>query len=179
MQLDGAPWRVLPVDVVVRAGLGVGRQLDRQLARELARELRRSEALRKAGRALRTRDLSRQELGQRLERHGVVAGARTEALAALERGGLVDEGRFARGRAESLARRGYGDAAIRDDLERRGIGAEGVRAALATLEPERERAERLLGAQRPGAAAVRRLAARGFGEDAIEAALGGFVAGEG
>src|SRR5207244_920648 len=130
VHLDGTPWRVLPVDAVARTGLGVGRHLDRPLARTLARELRRSAALTKAGRALRTRDLSRRELEERLERRGVAAGARAEALAALERGGLVDDGRFTRSRADALAGRGYGDAAIRADLERRGVGAGGVRSAL-------------------------------------------------
>ena len=45
VELDGAPWRVLPTDAVVRAGLTVGRPLDRATARELAREVRRAKAL--------------------------------------------------------------------------------------------------------------------------------------
>jgi hypothetical protein len=42
-------------------------------------------------------------------------------------------------RAERLAERGYGDAYIRADLERRGLPVDG---ALATLEPESERTVR-------------------------------------
>ena len=42
-------------------------------------------------------------------------------------------------RAERLAERGYGDAYIRADLERRGLPVDG---ALTTLEPESERSSR-------------------------------------
>ena len=179
VELDGDAWRVLPANAVVRAGLRVGRELDRPLARELARELRRDEALTTAGRALRTRALSRRELEDRLERRGVGSGARAEALETLARAGFVDDGRFARGRAESLAARGYGDAAIRNDLERRGVAAEGIEDALASLQPERDRAARVVRGAPARAAAARRLATRGFGEEAIEAVLGDLVAGEG
>ena len=40
IQLDGAPWRLVPADAVVRSGLSVGRALDRETARTLGRELR-------------------------------------------------------------------------------------------------------------------------------------------
>src|SRR2546423_10464253 len=87
IELDGARWRLVPTDAVVRAGLAVGRPLDRETARSLARELRRSRALGAAARALRHRDLSRRRLEERLARQGAPAGARDEALAALERAG--------------------------------------------------------------------------------------------
>ena len=45
VELDGAPWRVLPVDVVARAGLSEGRTLDRETLRTVRRELRRVEAI--------------------------------------------------------------------------------------------------------------------------------------
>jgi hypothetical protein len=51
--------------------------------------------------------------------------------------------------------------------------------ALGALEPEAERAARLVERYGGGAAAVRRLAARGFGEEALEAVVAGSVAGEG
>ena len=52
VELDGAPWRTLPVDVVARAGLTEGRALDRPALRLLRQELRRAEALTVAGRGL-------------------------------------------------------------------------------------------------------------------------------
>ncbi len=167
VELDGAPWRVLPADAVVRAGLAVGRPLDRELARELARALRRARALARAARALAPRDRSRGELEQRLELARVPAAVRVEALDSLELAGLVDDARVARSRAEALAARGYGDAAIRDDLLRRGIGPDERSAALAALQPEAERARLLLARHGREPVALRRLAARGFDPDIV------------
>ena len=172
VELDGAPWRVLPADVVVRAELAEGRALDRAALRVLRRELRRAEALGIAARALRPRELSEARLAERLERAAVAPAARTEALAALGRAGLVDDGRYAHNRARALAGRGYGDAAIATDLERNGVSGELVTEAIEALEPEAERARELVGRRGPGPRTARYLAARGFGEDALEAALG-------
>jgi SOS response regulatory protein OraA/RecX len=81
----------------------------------------------------------------------------------------VDDARYAAGRAALLAGRGYGNTAIRWDLERRGIDAGVVAGALAGLEPELERARALVAARGGGARAAALLARRGFGEDALEA----------
>ncbi len=175
VELDGAPWRLVPADTIVRSGLFVGRALDREAARALGRELRRVEALGAAVRALRFRDLSRRRLEERLARRGTRADARAEAIGALERAGLVDDGRVAAARAEALAARGYGDAAIRFDLEQEGLAGESVAEALAALEPERERARRLVEQRGRGVQAVRWLAARGFDAAAVEDAVGGFA----
>jgi SOS response regulatory protein OraA/RecX len=172
VELDGAPWRTLPVDVVARAGLTEGRVLDRAALRLLRQELRRAEALAVAARALRRQDLTERGIAERLARASVAPAAAEESLAVLSRAGLVDDARFARTRAASLADRGYGDAAIRDDLERRGVGPEPIRKALETLEHESERARRLVERRGPGAATARRLAAKGFGDEALEAAAG-------
>jgi SOS response regulatory protein OraA/RecX len=173
VHLDGAPWRVVPSDAVVRAGLLVGRTLDRATARALARELRRSRALSDAVRTLRHRDLSRRRLDERLARRGAGGEARADALATLEQAGLVDDARVAAGRARSLADRGYGDAAIRFALEGEQLASEHVESALAALEPERERVKTLAG-DPADARTLRRLAARGFSAETLED-LGGFA----
>jgi regulatory protein len=90
-------------------------------------------------RALRAADRSRAELDARLERRGVDADERRRTLDKLERLGYLDDDRTAALRVERLVDRGYGDAYIRADLERRGLSAD---EALAAVEPERERAER-------------------------------------
>ena len=172
VELDGAPWRVLPVDVVARAGLSEGRSLDRATMRTLRRELRRLEALTVAGRALRTRDLSRRRLAERLERAAVAPTAAAESLATLERTGLVDDGRVAATRARGLAERGWGDEAIRQRLLAEGLADDHAVAALDALEPEPERAKALIERRGTGPRTARYLAGRGFGEDAVEAALG-------
>ena len=173
VELDGVPWRTLPADVVVRAGLSHGRTLDRPALRLLRRELRKAEALHLAGRALRTRDLSRDELAARLARASVPPAAAAESVAALERAGLLDDARLAASRAAALAERGYGDAAVRHDLECRGVAAEQIAAVIAELEPETERARRIVERRGAGPRTTRYLAGKGFGEDVLGAAADG------
>jgi len=168
VDLDGRPWRVLPTDAVVRAGLAVGRRLDRDTARELAREVRRARALAAATRSLTTSDRSRQCLEQRLARAGHSAAAREDAIAALDRAGVLDDARLATSRADLLARRGYGDTAIRADLRRLLIPAAATADAVAALEPELDRVRRQLEGTKVTPALLRRLAGRGFSQDTLD-----------
>ena len=130
-----------------------------------------------AARALQHRDRSRRDLEERLARAGIDEDKRHDALETLERVGYLNDERFAVARAEALAGRGYGDAWIRHDLAGHGVAAEAVAAAIAALVPEAERAaalvERLGNTPKTGA----RLTRKGFGHDALEAALGIDVAG--
>ena len=119
-------------------------------------------------RALRFRDRSTAELDERLARQGVGVSEREQALETLGRIGYVDDERLARTRAEQLAGRGSGDALIRHDLEGRGIDSELVEASLAALEPERERAARIVERRGRSEKTARHLASRGFGADALE-----------
>jgi SOS response regulatory protein OraA/RecX len=180
VQLDGATWRLVPADAVVRSGLFVGGTLDRETARTLGRELRRADALARAARALRPRDRSRRALAERLTHAGVREEAREDALDALERAGLVDDARVAASRAHALAERGYGDAAIRHDLETEGLAGELVEQALEALEPERERARALVArrvskGQGAEPKTARYLIAKGFAAATVEEAFGGFA----
>jgi regulatory protein len=171
VELDHARWRVLPAEVVARAGLREGTDLDRASLRRLRRELRRHEAVALAARALRHRDLSRVALEERLDAAGVGTAARAEALGTLERAGFVDDARLAEARAGALAGRGYGDAAIRADLARRGIGRDLAEAALGALDPERDRAAAVVSQRGAGPGAAAFLVRRGFSDEAVEAAL--------
>ena len=172
VDLDGAPWRLVPADAVARSGLAVGRALDRETARALGRELRRAEALEVALRALRYRDHSRRRLEERLERRGTPAETREDALEALERAGLVDDARVAAGRAQALAERGYGDAAIRFALEAEGLPDADVVEALSCLEPEADRARGLLADRGETLKTVRWLAGKGFDVATLEDVAG-------
>jgi regulatory protein len=124
-----------------------------------------------AVRALRHRDVSRRRLDERLARRGAGAEARADALATLERAGLVDDARVAASRARSLAERGYGDAAIRFALEGEQLAPELVAEAVAALEPERERVKTLL-SDPSDRKTLRRLAARGFAAETLEDVAG-------
>jgi SOS response regulatory protein OraA/RecX len=175
VELDGRAWRVLPTDAVVRAGLTVGRPLDRSTARELAREVRRAKALAAATRSLAVGDRSERALEQRLARAGHSAAAREDAIASLARAGAIDDARLAESRAELLARRGYGDAAIRADLRRRQIAPEVAASAVAALEPELERLRRAIENESVTPALLRRLAGRGFSRDTLDEVASSFA----
>jgi regulatory protein len=172
VQLDGQDWRELPEDVVVRTRLVPGTELDRPRLREVARERRRANALATAARVLRICDLPTNALDARLERRGVAAADRARAVSALQGAGVIDDERFARNRALALAGRSVGDAGIRFDLQRYGVRSELVEDALEGLEPESARAARIVAARGRSSATARFLARKGFGEDAVESALG-------
>lgn len=124
---------------------------------------RHTDAVDTAARLLRHGDRSREELGKRLVQRGIDADTAQDALDTLERVGVLDDERTASLRASTLAERGYGDLWIKAELERRGLPAE---AALAELDPERERANRLVEAKSVGPAW---LARRGFDAEIVAA----------
>jgi SOS response regulatory protein OraA/RecX len=124
-------------------------------------------------RALGRRDLSCVALDVRLEAAGIEPEARRRTLQRLLEAGLLDDNRLAESRIAALAARGLGNTAIAAKLAAEGIGREPCEAALAGIEPEEARARRLLA--EVGETEPRRLASlltrRGFGEEAIEAAM--------
>jgi regulatory protein len=132
-------------------------------------EAPRTEALAVATRALARREHSQRSLWERLLRAGVSVGDAEAVVAELQQTGLVDDARFAEERARVLAGKGKGDAAIRFDLERAGVGPDELEAALGTLDPERERAAALVARRGASPATARLLAGRGFDEEVVAA----------
>lgn len=122
-------------------------------------------------RSLRHRDRSAAQIDGQLAARGVSEDERADALATLERTGLLDDRRFAERRAEQLAGRGAGDAFIRHDLLRAGIDPELVEAALSEVEPELGRAERIVDRRGSGPKTARYLAAKGFSQDTLRAVV--------
>mgnify|MGYP001544138180 CR=1 FL=1 len=125
-----------------------------------------------AARALRGRDRSRRDVDGRLRKAGVDDADRAETLERLERIGYLDEDRFARSRAATLAERGYGDAGIRADLEQQGVEADGVEAALGALAPEHDRAVALLEQLGTSVRTAGRLLRKGFAPELVEELVG-------
>lgn len=121
--------------------------------------------------ALRHRERSRTDIDERLARAGVGEEARRVALDRLAQVGYIDDQRFAGARAGALANRGYGDDFIRHDLARHGVADADASVAVAALEPESARAAAL--AERLGRTpkTAAQLARKGFGEDAVAAAV--------
>jgi len=132
-------------------------------------EAPRTEALAVATRALARREHSQRSLRERLLRAGVSVGDAEAVVAELQQTGLVDDARFAEERARVLAGKGKGDAAIRFDLERAGVGPDELEAALGALDPERERAAALVARRGASPATARLLAGRGFDEEVVAA----------
>jgi regulatory protein len=129
----------------------------------------RAEALAVATRALARREHSQRSLRERLVRAQVSAQEADEIVEELVRLGLLDDRRFARERARVLAERGKGDAAIRFELDSEGVDQAEIESALAALDPERERAARLVVRRGTSPATARLLASRGFDEDVVAA----------
>jgi len=130
---------------------------------------RRIEALAVATRALARREHSQRSLRERLLRAGVNPEDAEAVIDELVTCELVDDGRFAQERARVLAERGKGDAAIRFELERAGVGSDEIERALASLDPERERAADLVARRGASPATARLLAGRGFDEELVAA----------
>ena len=83
----------------------------------------------------------------------------------------MNDGRFAVSRAQALAERGKGNAAIRFDLQQQGLAGEEIEAALGTLEPERARAERVIARRGGGVATARLLAGVASTRTRLQAAV--------
>jgi regulatory protein len=135
-----------------------------------------AKALEVAKRALARRDYSERGLRDRLARAGIELSEAEEAVLRLREAGLLDDARFAAQRATVLAERGRGDGAIRFDLESHGVDRELVGAALAELEPEAERAARVVSRRGADTKTVRLLAQRGFDPDVVDQVLSAGVA---
>jgi regulatory protein len=128
-------------------------------------------ALEAATEALARRDHSASGLVGYLAERGIDRDEAQEAVDRLAGAGYIDDERVASVRAQSLAAREYGDAAIRADLENRGLTVERIDVALGALDLESERARSIV--ERDGATArtARRLIAKGFSDDAVETAI--------
>ena len=128
----------------------------------------RRDALGIAIRALARRELSVVELSARLERAGVPVDEREATIAHLCESGYLSDERAARERARILAERVRGDAAIRADLESRGISETAIEAALATLAPESVRVEGLAVRIGRSPRLGQTLRRRGFSEETVD-----------
>ncbi len=128
----------------------------------------RDRAMRRAGELLARRAHGRDELRRKLARGGDDDVA-AEVIDDLARMGYVDDERYAAALAEHRLARGWGPLRIEHDLLAAGVPEAVVNAAVAALDRDdvREAALRAIG-ERTGAAAARRLGARGFDEDVAE-----------
>jgi regulatory protein len=125
------------------------------------------EAFESAARALRHRDRTVAQLERHLAERGFAESERESALEALTRTGIVDDTRYAENRALVLAGREAGDALIRHDLADAGVSEADAARALEALDPELERALRVVAQRGASARTARFLARKGFCEETI------------
>jgi SOS response regulatory protein OraA/RecX len=92
-------------------------------------------------------------------------------LARLAGAGYLDDERVVRDRAARLAGRGYGDTAIRFELTNRGAACDVVEQAIAALDPEWSRVDRVVEKLGGGVRTARMLERKGFSEASVERAL--------
>lgn len=136
------------------------------------------DAYARALRLLRHRDYAARDLARRLVDRGLDAESVERVLVRLRESGLVDDRRYARERARSLAERGASDALIRHELEGAGVSADEVAEALAGLLPERERAAAIVARRGRDARTARYLQAKGFDRELVHALVASSDGGE-
>lgn len=129
-------------------------------------------------RALEHRDRTQLEIDKHLRARGFSDAECARALATLRRTGLVDDERFARSRAASLAGRGAGNALVRARLIEAGVTKDDVDEAIATLESEAMRARRIVATRGASAKTARYLYGKGFSEDVVSGVVADGADGE-
>jgi len=122
-------------------------------------------------RALHHRDRSEHEVDEHLRDRGYSEADRARALGTLRRTGLVDDERFARARAASLAERSAGNALIRARLADAGVPDELVAVALDAVDEEAARARHIVERRGGSPKTARYLYGKGFSDDVIRAVI--------
>ena len=122
-------------------------------------------------RALRYRDRTGFEIDEHLRARGFSDKDRSRAVETLYRTGLVDDERFVRARASSLAERGTGNALIRARLAEAGLAHELVDDALDAVEPEATRARRIVARRGASPKTARYLYGKGFSEGVVRSVI--------
>jgi len=121
VEVDGARFALLPVEVVRKLRLEVDRELDDAQGEALRSAAETEHAYQAAVRLLAARSRSVQEMIQRLRRKGLRPDAVDRAVGRLESAGVLDDAEFARAFARSRADRGYGRGRILADLSSKGV----------------------------------------------------------
>ena len=121
VELDGARFATLPVEVARGLGLRAGHRLDQAGVTRLRDAAEMEAAHRVATRLLAVRAHSEFELGRKLRERGHAAEVIRPALGRLRRAGVLDDLAFSRQFAASRLARGHGPARILADLSFRGV----------------------------------------------------------
>jgi SOS response regulatory protein OraA/RecX len=129
-------------------------------------------------RALHHRDRTEFEIDEHLQARGFSEDDRSRVVETLRRTGLVDDERFARSQASSLAERGAGNTLIRARLAEAGVAGDLIDGALEAVEGDATRARRIVERRGASPKTARYLYGKGFSAEAIRAVIAETDSGE-
>ena len=121
IEVDGARFAAVSPDVVRRAELRVGRELDDALRALLDAEAQVEAAYRTVLRCIERRSFARADLGRRLLRKGHTPEAVEAALERAAGQGLIDDAAFAANYVQTRSARGRGPLRLTRDLMAMGV----------------------------------------------------------
>lgn len=182
MYLEGGDLLRITESELLRFGLSIGLDIDDGTVVELQQFGARSETRVRAANMISARPLSRRELVKRLKEKGAAESDAEAAADWLEEIGALNDADYASMLVRHYGGMGYGEAKIRDELYRRGIGRELWEDALAASPDAQETIARVIAQKTKGRALDEKgrkrlsdmLLRRGFAWRDVRAALAAY-----
>ena len=180
--LEGGDLLRITESELLRFGLCIGLDIDDRTVVELQQSGARSETRVRAANMISARPLSRRELVKRLREKGAAESDAEAAADWLEEIGALNDADYASMLVRHYGGMGYGEAKIRDELYRRGVGRELWEDALAALPDAQEAIARVIAQKTKGRALDEKgrkrlsdmLLRRGFAWRDVRAALAAY-----
>lgn len=182
MYLEGGDLLRITESELLRFGLSIGLDIDDGTVVELQQSGARSETRVRAANMISARPLSRRELVKRLREKGAAESDAEAAADWLEEIGALNDADYASMLVRHYGGMGYGEAKIRDELYRRGVGRELWEDALAASPDAQETIARVIAQKTKGRALDEKgrkrlsdmLLRRGFAWRDVRAALAAY-----
>ena len=180
--LEGGDLLRITESELLRFGLSIGLDIDDGTVVELQQSGARSETCVRAANMISARPLSRRELVKRLREKGTLESDAEAAADWLEEIGALNDADYASMLVQHYGGMGYGEAKIRDELYRRGVGRELWEDALAASPDAQETIARVIAQKTKGRALDEKgrkrlsdmLLRRGFAWRDVRAALAAY-----
>ena len=148
--LEGGDLLRITESELLRFGLCIGLDIDDRTVVELQQSGARSETRVRAANMISARPLSRRELVKRLKEKGAAESDAEAAADWLEEIGALNDADYASMLVRHYGGMGYGEAKIRDELYRRGVGRELWEDALAASPDAQETIARVIAQKTKG-----------------------------
>ena len=180
--LEGGDLLRITESELLRFGLSIGLDIDDRTVVELQQSGARSETRVRAANMISSRPLSRRELVKRLREKGALESDAEAAADWLEEIGALNDADYASMLVRHYGGMGYGEAKIRDELYRRGVGRELWEDALVASPDAQETIARVIAQKTKGRALDEKgrkrlsdmLLRRGFAWRDVRAALAAY-----